>query len=86
MRRPSIDKAALAQLDRQSALLRDVIRSGGKDRWSHLFTHGHRYPTVRKAIRDGYLSEPRPYHYEITQAGCDLIAQLDHAKWTGTAA
>lgn len=69
MKRASIDAAVLAQLERRDALLRDVIRSGGKDRWSHLHSHGHKYPTVLSAVRCGYLSQPRYYHYEITDAG-----------------
>lgn len=86
MKRPSIDAAGLAQLSRKERLLRDVIRSGGTDRWSHLFSHGHKHPTVRLCIREGSLVETEPYRYEITDAGRRCIAELDHAAWTGAAA
>lgn len=69
MQRANIDEAVLAQIGRRDALLRDVIRSGGQDRWSHLFSHGHKFPTVRAAVRHGYLTEQHAYHYEITPDG-----------------
>ena len=77
MIRPRIDRAIHAQLDRRTALLRDVVRSGGKDCWSHLFSHGHRFPTVRSAVGECYLREPIAYHYEITQSGKRYLADLD---------
>lgn len=76
MKRDRIDVAGIAQIDRREALLRDVIRSGGRDRWSHLFSHGHKFPTVRSAVRDGYLTEFCAYKYEITDAGQWYIDSL----------
>lgn len=73
MKRASIDVAGLAQLERRETLLRDVIRSGGKDRWSHLFTRGHRYATILSAVRSGYLQETVVYEYEITEAGRQYV-------------
>lgn len=76
MRRDRIDVAAHAQLDRRIRLLRDVVRSGGRDRWSHLRSHGHYYPTVLCAVRQGYLR----FHgltYEITEAGRRCLDEID---------
>ena len=86
MRRPSIDAAGLAQLARKDRLLREIIRRGGSMTWPGLFERGHRHPTVRLCLREGLLTELSPRHYEITQAGRDTITELDHAKWTGSAA
>lgn len=72
--------AVHAQLDRLTYLLRDVVRSGGKDRWSHLFTHGHSHSTVRKAIGQGYIREPVHRHYEITEAGTRYLEDIETAK------
>lgn len=77
MNRDRIDAAAHAQIDRLTYLLRDVVRSGGKDRWSHLFSHGHRFPTVRSAVKQGYLQEATAYHYELTDAGRWYLDSLD---------
>lgn len=79
MRRPRIDVAAHAQLDRRTSLLRDVVRSGGKDRWSHLFSHGHHHATVLCAIRDGYLNFAG-LGYEITESGEQYLADLETAR------
>jgi len=79
MKRPHIDAAVHRQLDRMLALLRDVDRSGGRDRWSHLFSHGHRFPTVKSAVRQGYLCETSAYHYELTLAGGAHLAATDEA-------
>lgn len=73
MKRDNIDAAIIAQINRQEALLRDVIRSGGKDRWSHLFSHGHKFPTVRSAVSRGYLKEISAYEYEVTPEGRWLV-------------
>jgi len=54
------------QIERMASLLRDVQRSGGKDRWDHIHSHGHLYATVRSAVVRGYLREPSRYHYEAT--------------------
>lgn len=79
MKREYIDAAVHRQIDRLTALLRDVDRSGGRDRWSHLFSHGHKFPTVRSAVRQGYLAEPSAYHYELTLSGGRYLATLDEA-------
>lgn len=80
MRRERIDAAIHAQIDRLTYLLRDIVRSGGKDRWSHLFTHGHCHPTVRKAIGQGYIRETHPRHYEITESGTQYLDDIEAAK------
>jgi hypothetical protein len=80
MRRPRIDVAAHAQLDRRTSLLRDVVRSGGRDRWSHLFTHGHKFPTIMCAVRDGYLKAEPSYVYEITESGERYLADVEVAR------
>jgi hypothetical protein len=85
MSRPSVDRAALAQLERKDRLLREVILRGGSMTWPGLFERGHKHPTVRLCVRERLLREPTRHHYEITQTGRDTIAQLDHAKWTGAA-
>lgn len=85
MRRPSIDAAGLTQFARMDRLLREIIRRGGSMTWPGLFERGHRHPTVRLCVRERLLIEPSPRHYEITQAGRDTIADIDHAKWTGIA-
>lgn len=54
---------------RARAVLRDVLRSGGQDRWSHLMSHGHNYATVRSCVKRGWLAEPMAYSYEITVSG-----------------
>lgn len=77
MKRERIDSAIHAQLNRRTSLLRDVDRSGGFDCWSHLHSHGHRYPTVRSAVSQEYLNETRPYHYEMTYAGRQYLADID---------
>jgi hypothetical protein len=67
-----------AQLARLASLLRDVARSGGKDRWSHLHSHGHKFQTVNSALRQGYLREPQSYNYELTEDGrAYLMAKPD---------
>lgn len=79
MQRDRIDKAIHAQIYRLTALLRDVVKSGGKDTWSHLFTHGHKHPTIRSAVKQGYLKHERAYRYEITEAGAAYLDTLDEA-------
>jgi DNA-binding PadR family transcriptional regulator len=80
MRRPRIDVAIHAQLDRRTSLLRDVERSGGRDRWSHLQTHGHRFPTILSAVRQGYLKAEPSYVYEITDSGKQYLADIEIAR------
>lgn len=80
MDRERIDKAIHAQIDRLTYLLRDVVRSGGKGCWSHLFSHGHKFPTVRSAVKQGYLTEPMAYHYEISEPGRTYLDALDEAQ------
>lgn len=76
MKRERIDVAVHAQLDRRTSLLRDVVRSGGKDRWSHLHSHGHYRATVLCAIRDGYLNFAG-LGYEITDSGKRYLNEID---------
>ena len=79
MQRPRIDRSIHAQLDRLMSLLRDIERSGGKDRWSHLSSHGHKYPTINSAMRQGYVRQPQPYHYELTDAGRSYLRDTEEA-------
>lgn len=79
MQRPYIDRAIHAQLERLTAVLRDVERSGGQDRWSHLHSHGHAFATVRSAIRQGLLRGAH-YRYEITPAGKKYLTDLEVAR------
>ena len=51
------------------AILRDVERSGGKDAWDHLHSHGHDFMQVRACVNRGDLTRPMAYHYELTEAG-----------------
>lgn len=80
MQRPRIDVAAHAQLDRRTSLLRDVVRSGGKDRWSHLHSHGHKFASVRHAVNYGYLKQVAAYEYEITESGERYLAEIEAAR------
>lgn len=77
MERERIDRAIRNQLDRRTHLLRDVVRSGGRDRWSHLQTHGHHFPTILSAVRNGYLKVEPSYIYEITDAGRSYLDDID---------
>lgn len=81
MLRPRIDAAVIAQLDRLTYLLRDVVRSGGRDGWGHLRSHGHHYATILRAVRQGYLKHlyPKSFGYEITQDGKNYLADMDIA-------
>lgn len=56
------------QIERMASLLRDVQRSGGRDNWPHLHSHGHRYSTVMSAVTRGYLKvmNGTAYEYELT--------------------
>ncbi len=76
MKRERIDAAIHAQLDRRTRLLRDVVRSGGKDRWSHLFSHGHHHATLLCAVRQGYLNFAG-LGYEITESGKRYLDDID---------
>ena len=80
MRRPRIDVAIHAQLDRRTSLLREVVRSGGRDRWSHLHSHGHHFPTVLAAVRQGYLKAEPSYVFEITESGERYLAGIEAAR------
>lgn len=85
MRRPRIDIAVRAQLQRAELLLRDVIRSGGTDNWSHLSSHGRSFSTIRSLLRQGYLEniEGSAYRFKITKSGRHSIEQIDFARFTG---
>lgn len=69
MKRTPIDVAILAILSRQNAVLCDVARSGGRDNYDHLRSHGHHHATIRRCIKIGYLSEPKRRVYELTGDG-----------------
>ena len=79
MKRPRIDRAIHAQLARLTSLLRDIERSGGRDRWSHLHSHGHKYPTISSAKRQGYVRESQAYEYELTKSGRCYLRDIDEA-------
>lgn len=80
MNRPRIDKAIHAQLDRLSYLLRDVDRSGGRDGWDHLKSHGHRMPTIQSAIRQGYLRTAAFRQWSLTGGGRHYLRDHDEAN------
>lgn len=67
------------KMQRMAALLRDVQRSGGVDRWSHLHSHGHKFGTVQSAVVRGYLIETRAYHYKLTDDAAAFFTW--HALW-----
>lgn len=75
MERAYIDRAILAILDRQDAVLRDVVRSGGRDNYSHLRSHGHHHATIRRCLKAGYLTEPKRRVYELTDDGRSACAR-----------
>jgi hypothetical protein len=62
-------KLSEAQQNARTAILRDVVRSGGIDTWAHLHSHGHHIMQVRAAVNRGDLTERPFYHYQITEAG-----------------
>lgn len=68
------------QIDRLAALLRDVERSGGKDRWSHLHSHGHSYSTVRSAVLRGYMQEATAFEYSLTDKASDFFVWFGEWK------
>lgn len=80
MKRERMDQAALAQIDRLTYLLRDVERNGGEDHWRHLWSRGHRYPTILSAIRQMYLSKCGVCSYKITVSGKRYLTTLDEAQ------
>lgn len=80
MERERIDRAIHAQLDRLTSLLRDVDRSGGRDTWGHLWSHGHAYATIRSAINQEKLREIKTYHYALTDAGRQYLADIEQHK------
>ena len=63
-----------AQQDARIAILRDVLRSGGNDKWSHLHSHGHHFKQVQACVNRGDLLQDRPYRYVLTDAGRAAIA------------
>lgn len=62
-------KLSEAQQAARLEILRDVERSGGLDRWSHLHSHGHHWKQVCAAVNRGDLNETSSYHYALTDAG-----------------
>lgn len=71
------------QIERMASLLKDVERSGGKDRWDHLRSHGHSYATVRSAIDRGYLCEVDRKKYQMTYDARAFF--IWHDVWKKTA-
>lgn len=69
MKREGTDAVIEVRRNRRDCLLRDVVRSGGRSSWAHLFTHGHQFPTVMAAVRQEHLKAVRSYVYEITESG-----------------
>lgn len=63
------DRPETTPRERALAVLRDVIRSGDRDGWDHLKSHGHSFSTVWSCIHKGWLSAINRYNYEITPAG-----------------
>ena len=55
-------------LERRYSFLLDIIRSGGRDRWSHLKTHGHHHATRDACLRLGLIEGDKRV-FEITDAG-----------------
>jgi len=73
-------KLTKAQQSARVAILRDVERSGGTDRWSHLHSHGHHYSQVTACVRRGDLQEiGGAYHYRITDAGRLALSERKEA-------
>ncbi len=65
-----------AQKRARDMILRDVERSGGTDRWSHLHSHGHHYMQVKACVRRGELEEiGGAYFYRITDAGREALRE-----------
>ena len=71
------------QIERMAALLRDVKRSGGRDRWDHLRSHGHNFHTLRSAADRGYLRELVDDRYELTDDAAAFFVWYD--LWQKTA-
>ncbi len=82
MKRARIDQAVRKQLARLEVMLRDVHRSGGGDRWSYLFSRGHRFPTILSAVRQGHLSR-NDYEFELTKQGHQYLDALEDARIKG---
>lgn len=80
MQRDRIDVAIHAKLDRQLRLLRDVSRSGGRDNFDHLKSHGHHHATIATAVQSGYLKEPARRRYELTESGRRYLADIDDVR------
>jgi hypothetical protein len=80
MKRNRMDIAANAQFDRKLRALRCVDRSGGVARWSHMHSHGHKYPTIRSLVSAGYLIKRRSYEYELTKKGRSFLSDVNAAS------
>lgn len=65
------------QIERMASLLRDVQRSGGRDRWDYLKSHGHSYSTLRSALKRRWLCEMVDDRYEITTFTPDFFVWYD---------
>ena len=79
MKRDPIDQAAIAQWERLINLLLAVKCLRGRATWRQLFALDYRIPTIRSAIRQGYLREPTPHYYVISAAG---MRYLDMSRYS----
>lgn len=68
-------KLTEAQQAARLAILRDVVRSGGFDGWSHLHSHGHHFKQVMACVHRGDLEMLGPYRFIITPAGRAALEQ-----------
>jgi hypothetical protein len=68
MKRDPIDQAAIAQYERLNNLLLAVKSLRGAT-WRQLFALDYRIPTIKNAIRQGYLREHARHHYVLTAGG-----------------
>lgn len=73
-------KLTKAQQDARHAILRDVLRSGGRDHWSHLHSHGHHFKQVLAAVNRGDLEPLGPYEWRITPAGRNALSAASPTK------
>ena len=68
-----------AQRAARLAILRDVYRSGGRDTWSHLHSHGHHFQQVRAAVNRGDLTASGRYHFVLTDKGRAALGKAGKA-------
>jgi len=64
-----------AQQSARLAILRDFVRSGGTDRWSHLHSHGHNYMQVQACANRGDIARDSSYEWRITDKGLSALSR-----------